>query len=143
MAFKIPNWLTVHKSKLPKTYAYHFDQLSTIPNIMNGTAYHAHELLYVFLNGEPKFDEKQKQLAQRMCEAWIKFAYGEDPWQPFDQGNKWMGFGPDNCMALKSEAEDKTVRCYSRFKKIVESGIWPRFVSAIDNLVNRRDEMGQ
>lgn len=140
--FKIPNWLTAHRSAIAKTYAYHFDELSTIDNSVVGTAYHAHELLYVFMTGLPKMSARQMEMAHKMCTAWIQFAYGEDPWSPFSEGGKWMIFGPDEEMSLKTEEEDEHVRRYGRFKQIIDSGLWPAYFEAVDMLINHRDKMG-
>jgi hypothetical protein len=49
---KIPNYATVKipfkEERHDSTFLYRFDQLSRINNHFEGTAYHAHELLYLF-----------------------------------------------------------------------------------------------
>ncbi|KAI5294113.1 hypothetical protein KEM52_004686 [Ascosphaera acerosa] len=120
--FKTPNWLYTHRSTIPKTYGYHFDQSCQLEgNPLNGEAYHAHELLYVFLNLQNKMTQPQITLAKKMATSFIDFAYGRDPWEPFSVGHKWMVFGDvsgvSDVAVAKSEEEDEPIRRYTRMQK--------------------------
>lgn len=145
IVFVAQNWLTMHhaaKSASCKTYGYHFDQRSHLDNALNGLAYHALDLLYVFPNLYEEMSPQQIELSRAMVGAWIDFAYGKDPWETFDVGHRWMVFGPADKWGLKSEAEDEPVRKYSRMQKVVDRGILPALLAAVDNIVVKRERMG-
>lgn len=132
--FNIQNWLAAHRSKNPQTYAYHFDQVSTLDNILEGTAYHAIDLLYVFLNLTEKMTPEQLKLAYKVSGDYIDFAYGKDPYDRFLSG-RWMVYGPDGTWKVKSEEEDKPPRGYSRWREIEKAGLTRRFVEATGDVV--------
>ncbi|PYH46924.1 alpha/beta-hydrolase [Aspergillus saccharolyticus JOP 1030-1] len=145
--FKIPNYATAllctslrDKDAL---YLYHFDQRSRLPNALEGTAYHAIELLYLFGNLDNELNEGEKAMARDFATAWITFAHGEAPWSA-PEGH-WKVWGPDCGQAIKSEEEDQEVRDYARMKRMLALGdgvTWKRWLDGIDSLVNKRMNMG-
>lgn len=144
--FKIPNYALANaciKHGLPdgkSPFLYHFDQRSRLPNSLDGTAYHAHELLYLFGNLEREMNEDEKQMAQEFSAAWIKFANGHEPWEAKDP-SAWMVWGQNSKVELKTEAEDEHVRDYTRMNMVLqldEGKAWKRGLAGIDSLVNRR-----
>lgn len=144
--FKIPNYflsqLCVNNEAAEKTpiFLYHFDQRSRLPNALKGTAYHAHELLYLFGNLENEINEEERQMARELASAWIRFANGLEPWET-DGQHKWMVWGPDSQMCLKSEDEDQDDRDYRRMKMILqldEGRAWKKWLAGVDALVNKR-----
>ncbi|KAF3386862.1 Para-nitrobenzyl esterase [Penicillium rolfsii] len=144
--FKIPNYALVKectKYGLPKgraPFLYHFDQRSRLPNTLEGTAYHAYELLYLFGNLTGEMNDDEQQMSREFSAAWIKFANGLEPWTVNDQ-TSWMVWGPNSKVELKTETEDQDARDYTRMNKILhldERKVWRKALAGIDSLVNRR-----
>lgn len=140
--FKTQDFVTVHRSKVPQTYGYHFDQRSTLDNMLKGLSYHALDLLYVFMTLQDEMSPSQISLGKKMLGAWVNFAIGRDPWERFGVANKWMVFGPDDQCKLKTEAEDESVRHYSRMKKLLDLGIYQDLLAAVDYICVKRHRMG-
>jgi carboxylesterase type B len=119
---------------------YHFDQRSRLPNTLEGTAYHAHELLYLFGNLAGEMNDEEKQMAREFSAAWIKFTNGLEPWGANDS-TSWMVWGQDSKVELKTETEDQDARNYARMNRILqldEGKAWRKALVGIDSLVNRR-----
>lgn len=141
--FKIPNYLLAQlcaNNEGTSVFLYHFDQRSRLPNALEGTAYHAHELLYLFGNLKDKMNEAEKQMASKFASAWIRFVNGLEPWET-DGQHKWMVWGPVSKVSLKSESEDQDVRDYDRMKMILqldEGRRWKKWLAGVDSLVNKR-----
>lgn len=140
--FRAPNYLNAHRSKVTKTFGYHFDQRSTNDNPVKGTAYHGLDLLYLFMNIEEQMSPEQWALAERLATAWIDFAHGKDPWERFSLKNRWMVFGPDSKVDLRTEEEDEPVRQYNRTRTILDMGVYDKFVEAVDEIGSKRSIMG-
>ncbi|CAJ0546565.1 Ff.00g011920.m01.CDS01 [Fusarium sp. VM40] len=140
--FKAHNWVAVHRSEVPQTFGYHFDQVCTHDSIFKGQAYHALDLLYLFLNFDERLTSGQQNLARSMASKFIDFAYGKDPWPRINEGSQWMLFGPDETSKLVTEYEDEGVRRYTRMQKIIDMGVFEEFVFAIDHIAGQRDRMG-
>lgn len=151
--FKVINYATMLVSKefreQKKLWTYHFDQRSCVKNSLEGTAYHAHELLYLFGNLDNELNEAERYMARDFAAAWIRFVYGEAPWeveQVPEEGWKWKVWGPDSAQAVKTEEEDETARSYTRIKKLLSMGngeTWKRWFKGSDALVNKRMRMGK
>lgn len=151
--FKIPNYATMLASRTAgkKLWTYHFDQRSRIRNSFEGTAYHAHELLYLFGNLDNEFNDAEREMAREFASAWIRFVYGEEPWEVPSQVSqedpgKWMVWGPDCVWGVKTEEQDEEVRRYTRIKKMLALGngeTWKLLLNGVDALVNKRMRMGQ
>lgn len=139
--FKILNYVTAQNCRRQgilqdKLFLYHFDQRSRIRNSFEGTAYHAHELLYLFGNLQNEMDESEKRMVQELGTAWIRFVNGVAPW---DGGEgKWMVWGPGSQKELKTEDEDEAVRNYTRMDMVLGLGGWRKWLAGVDALVNRR-----
>jgi carboxylesterase type B len=147
--FKIPNYVMSQECMRQglledNLFLYHFDQRSRIKNLLEGTAYHAHELLYLFGNLDNEMDEQEKVMAREFAAAWIRFVNGVEPWRN-ESGRKWKVWGPDSRMEVKSEAEDEEVRGYARMERVLRLGngkVWMKWVAAVDALVNKRKLSG-
>lgn len=139
--FKVHTYLHARASRVPRTYAYHIDQVSTLDNWLKGLAYHAIDLLYVFMNLEEGMSEGQRRLSRKMAGDFVDFAYGKDPWRRFDGGN-WMVYGPDDGWAVKTENEDEGTRQYERMRRILDMGVFPKWMEALDYIVNKRWILG-
>ncbi|KAF4442960.1 hypothetical protein F53441_11604 [Fusarium austroafricanum] len=140
--FKAHNWVAAHRSEIPQTFGYHFDQVCTHDSIFKGEAYHALDLLYLFLNFDEKLTPGQQKLARTMTSSFIDYAYGKDPWPRISDGARWMRFGPDETSKVVTEEEDEDVRRYIRMRKIVDMGVFDDFLRAIDHIAGKRDKMG-
>jgi carboxylesterase type B len=148
--FKIPNYLLANKCAAENLlgdafFLYHFDQRSRLPNALEGTAYHAHELLYLFGNLDNEMSEKEVAMARKFAAAWIRFANGLAPWHVHGE-RKWMVWGQDSKMELMTEDEDEQVRNYTRMKMMLEledggGKIWERWLAGVDALVNKRSHL--
>jgi len=145
--FKILNFITAILSsdlqQKESLFTYHFDQRSRLKNPLEGTAYHAHELLYLFLNLTNKMNEAEILMAHRFAEAWISFVYGEKPWKA--EKEQWMVWGQDSKFGVVSEGQDEKIRGYVRMKKIVEMAggeVWKKWLLGIDAIVNKRMRLG-
>jgi carboxylesterase type B len=150
--FKIPNYATAKMSfeeRPGSIFLYHFDQLSRLKNQLEGTAYHAHELLYLFRNLENEFNQEEISMARNFAASWIQFVNEEDPWKnraDFAINRQWRVWGPNSQQALKSEAEDEDARNYSRMERVLAMGdgqLWKKWLIAVDALVNKRMRMGK
>jgi carboxylesterase type B len=144
--FKIPNYALAKEcakhGPLERgfPFLYHFDQRSRLPNTLEGTAYHAHELLYLFGNLAGEMNDDERQMTREFSAAWIKFANGLEPWRANDS-TSWMIWGQNSKVELKTETEDQDVRNYARMNRILqldEGKSWRKVLAGIDSLVNRR-----
>ncbi|KAJ5679739.1 alpha/beta-hydrolase [Penicillium macrosclerotiorum] len=147
-AFKIPNWqVGLHNKRLQSQkmlFKYHFDQRSRLKNELEGTAYHAHELLYLFGNLKNEMNETEIAMSRDFASAWIEFVNGGSPWTSGE--GLWKIWGPESVQSVKSEEEDEVIRLYSRFKRLQSLGnddFWRRFLSGIDDLLMKRSKIGQ
>ncbi|KAH8649974.1 Alpha/Beta hydrolase protein [Xylariales sp. PMI_506] len=140
--FKLHNWVGARRSTVPQTFGYHFDQVSTYDNVLKGLAYHAIDLLYVFLNFDEHLDADQRQFARVMANHFLDFAYGKDPWPRYSDGGKWMRYGPNSKYEVVNEEQDEPVRHYSRMKQIEDMGIMQEFFLVIDEISGKRWRMG-
>jgi carboxylesterase type B len=146
--FKIPNYATTlansHLADKGALFVYHFDQRSRLKNALEGIAYHAHELLYLFQNLTNEMDEGEKAMARDFTAAWIMFCNGQVPWA----GGKreWKVWGPESVQAMRTEEQDEETRSYTRMQRILSmggGGTWRRWLSGVDTLVNKRMNMGK
>ncbi|KAJ6017800.1 hypothetical protein N7451_001179 [Penicillium sp. IBT 35674x] len=137
--FKIPNYVLAQIAQ--ESFLYHFDQRSRLQNAFEGTAYHAHELLYLFRNLENEFNEGEMQMALEFSSAWIRFANGLAPWNVESEDRQWMVWGPGSRVALKNESEDQETRDYKRMNMILlldDGNCWEKWLAGVDTLVNQR-----
>ncbi|KAL6230956.1 hypothetical protein BDW75DRAFT_234005 [Aspergillus navahoensis] len=146
--FKIPNYVTAFENpvldNMGALFLYHFDQRSRLENALEGMAYHAHELLYLFKNLANKMSDEENSMAEAFAAAWIRFCNGHAPWRA--SKGEWKVWGPDSVQAIKSEEEDEAVRSYTRMKRILAMGggkTWKRWLAGVDALVNKRMNMGK
>lgn len=144
--FKVPNYATALANERlrddGKLFLYHFDQRSQLRNELEGTAYHAYELLYLFGNLDDKMDDSERILARQFALAWVDFVRGEAPWE--DPSPKWKVWGPHGNMGLMKVCEDERVRRYGRMSQLLEMDngqTWKKWLLGMDALVNQRRTM--
>ena len=145
--FKIPNYVTArHAEKLQELrslFTYHFDQRSRLKNPLEGTAYHAIDLLYLFLNLSNEMDQDEQAMAKAFAAALITFAYGQDAWEGGPE--KWMVWGTESKFRVLDEVDDEALRGYERFRKILSMGsgkTWKKWAIGVDAIVNKRTNLG-
>ncbi|KAJ5279784.1 acetylcholinesterase [Penicillium angulare] len=127
-------------------FKYHFDQRSRIHNALFGRAYHGIDILYLFRNFDTAFNAEERVLAGDLQTAWIRFAYGEEPWQKDTDASLWKVWGPDSKQKVETEAQDDAVRHYDRFKRLETlgaGGLWAKYFKGLDSLIMKRDNEGK
>ncbi|KAF9886874.1 hypothetical protein FE257_010997 [Aspergillus nanangensis] len=146
--FKIPNYITSLASERLRRqnalFRYHFDQRSRLENPLKGTAYHAHELLYLFGNLDNKLSEEEVGMARDFASAWIRFSYGQPPWAASE--HEWKVWGPESSQSVKNEGDDEEARCYTRIQHLIRLGkgtTWTKWLMGVDALVNKRMNLGK
>lgn len=144
--FKVPNYATALVNERlrdnGKLFLYHFDQRSQLCNELEGTAYHAYELLYLFGNLSDKMDICELELAKHFALAWIDFVRGEAPWE--EPSPKWKVWGPHGKAGVMVERDDESVRRYRRMSQLLEMDngqTWKKWLLGVDALVNQRKSM--
>ena len=140
--FRVHNWVAVHKPSSVPTYGYHFDQVSTFDHALKGLAYHAIDLMYVFLNYEQFMTPTEVKLARQIASDFQDFAYGKEPWPPVGVHGRWMRYGPNDGSCVVTEQEDESVRRYGRTREILDTGVYSKLIAAIDDIVVKRWRMG-
>ncbi|KAF4552159.1 Carboxylesterase-like protein 2 [Elsinoe fawcettii] len=137
--FTLPNWRHANVSNIPKTYLYHFDQVSTLDHSLKGLAYHGVDLLYLFRNMMGSMTDEQRRLSDKIAGDFLDFAYGRDPWERFSVRRGAMVYGPESTWSVKIAAEDAgSGRDYARMQKVLETGKVDELVTAIDEYCVRR-----
>ncbi|KAH7125799.1 putative carboxylesterase [Dactylonectria macrodidyma] len=104
--------------KVP-SYFYHWDQQCSFPDsIYRQEAYHAMDLLSIFLTKYEAMTPEERPMADAMHTAFLIFAYGDHPWEPYNVGRKWKVWGPHGKTRLLTEADDEPVRRYARAREL-------------------------
>ena len=123
---------------------YVYAQRSRLKNPLEGTAYHAIDLLYLFLNLTNEMNESEQVMAKAFATAFIHFAYGENAWETGP--GKWMIWGPESIFGIRNESEDEDFRGYERFQKVLSMGsgeTWKAWARGFDAIVNKRMNLGK
>ena len=102
-------------------------------NSLYGTAFHALDLQYVFLNMHNDLNEEDLAFARLVSEKYIRFAYGEPPWEPYHPSKSWGIFTSDYKIESRNEIDDESVRHYTRWDTITQKGIMPQFQQACES----------
>ncbi|KAJ5098808.1 para-nitrobenzyl esterase [Penicillium argentinense] len=110
--FKIHNYKTalVNTQLRSQLFKYHFDQRSRLPNILKGLAYHGIDVLYLFMNLDNKLSNSERTMSRDLASAWIKFAWGQAPWESGTEHGPWELWGPDSKEQVETEEEDEAER---------------------------------
>lgn len=97
-AFRMPTlWIAEAHSRRAKTFLYRFDQATPFLKITRLGAMHGTEVPYVFGNfgvvpRDPTFKlgghKTAAQVSARVQQRWVDFAYGRDPWAPYDEDSR-------------------------------------------------------
>lgn len=99
------------------SFFYHFDQrCSFSDNIYNGDAFHALDLVYIFLTRYEGVSPEERPVADAMHTAFIEFTHGVSPWEEYKASRKWRVWGPNGKIKMLSEDEDEKARNYSRLR---------------------------
>ncbi|KAJ4256866.1 hypothetical protein NW762_008962 [Fusarium torreyae] len=139
--FKIQNRIHVSVSRVPKTFGFHLDQLSTFESPpFKGLAYHGLDIALAFLNLADDLTASQQKLGEKIAADLLDFVWGKEPWPAYGRNKEWMIYGPNDGWTIKTESEDELIRGYERMDKILELGdeVLDRWVEAVDYIVNKR-----
>lgn len=137
--FYLPDFARAQNISREKTsvpcYFYHFDEKCAFPdNIYRGEAFHAFDLLFVFLHKYEELTLEQKKLADAVHDAWVRFAHGEEPWEDYRVASRWRVWGPDGKIRMLAENEHET-RCTPRLKTFMRrQDVIPGFARAIESV---------
>ncbi|KAJ5802640.1 uncharacterized protein N7503_005090 [Penicillium pulvis] len=143
--FKIENYRTAIVNKRLQEegalFKYHFDQRSRIHNILQGKSYHGFEVIYLFRNLDTELNEAERAMGGDLQTAWLRFVYGQAPWEQESDTSLWKIWGPNSEEKIETEEQDEPIHHYSRFKRVIllgSGGLWERYVKGLDALVLRK-----
>ena len=121
--FKIENYQTGIVNKRLRDegalFKYHFDQRSRIHNALQGKSYHGFDVIYLFRNLDTELNEAERAMGSGLQTAWLRFVYGQAPWQKETDTSLWKIWGPDCQEQIETEEQDERIRHYSRFNRVI------------------------
>jgi len=120
-------------------YAYHFNVPSPYDNAWGGRAHHSHDNVLIWGVLKHTLPTAQQAVSDKMVEAWVKFAHGEEPWEPFSEKNRWMVF--DNEGATSKGKNNNTWRSYETWDKLHQLGLVADVCSLSDELCLRTSDI--
>ncbi|KAH8901120.1 alpha/beta-hydrolase [Thozetella sp. PMI_491] len=120
-------------------YAYHFNVPSPYNNAWGGLAHHSHDNVLIWGVLSHTLPPSQQQVGRDMAKAWVKFAHGEEPWERFSEGQKWMVF--NDAGAGMQTRQENTTRNYDAWDKLHNLGLAADLSRLSDELCLRRDEL--
>lgn len=122
-------------------YAYHFDVPSPYPNPWRNLAHHSNDNVLIWGVLRHTLPVIQQKVADRMAAAWIAFANGEDPWEPFaDTERKWMVFGREGAV-VEGQNEGHVDWGYWIWETLKEDGMIGDLMRLGEELCLRRSEL--
>ncbi|KAF5598370.1 triacylglycerol lipase V precursor [Fusarium pseudocircinatum] len=129
--------------KVP-SYFYHWDQQCSFPDsIYRNEAYHAMDLLSIFLTKYEAMTPEERPIADAMHTAFLTFAYGGEPWEPYNKGRRWQVWGPHGRMGLLTEEEDEPIRRYKRARDVCSQDWYRGFFLGVQDLAIKRFRLTQ
>lgn len=143
VGFRIPSIIVADACAREKTkvssYFYHFDQKNYFSdNIYRGDANHALDLVYIFLTKYEAMNAEERTLADAMHTAYVEFAHGNDPWEPYTKNRKWRVWGPDGKVQLLTEEEDEPVRKYKLLRDLWAKDWYQGLFDFVEDLIIKR-----
>ncbi|KIW64786.1 hypothetical protein PV04_09695 [Phialophora macrospora] len=135
-------FLAVHWAALkanPAMYAYRFDVPSPFDCDFKGQPHHSLDNVFIWGVLKDLLPEKQQRISEKMSEAWLRFANGQEPWERFDVSRSFMVFGPESC-GMRTVEED-AARGYAIWDEIDRLGLMQKFGELCDELCMRHAEM--
>lgn len=148
--FKIENYQTgivnKHLREEGALFKYHFDQRSRIHNALEGKSYHGFEVIYLFRNLDSELNEPESAMGSDLQTAWLRFLYGQAPWEKETDTSLWKIWGPNSAEKIETEEQDEPIRHYSRFKRILSlgsGGLWGKYLKGLDALIMKRGNAGK
>lgn len=135
--YSIPHYFAERAA--PNVYAWHFDVPSAFDNAWGGMAHHSYDNVLVWGVLKHLLPQKQQQVGEKMSALWLKFANGEEPWEKFGDGHRWMVFNEEGA-TLKSRDEDQG-RGYEIWDELHKQGIVGEFSKLSEELCLRRSEL--
>lgn len=116
-----------------KIYSYHFDRGNPFPGPLNGVAHHALDLEFIFGNFLEGFPGKEDvNLSKALMRLWIRFAYGEAPWEDYASG-KVLYITSDAEVAVVPR-EQVTTRRWDAYAEMEKT--WPQVEKVGNGFIN-------
>ncbi|RDW82576.1 hypothetical protein BP6252_03688 [Coleophoma cylindrospora] len=117
LMFQYPSLMVAEKFP-GEVYLYHFEEQSPFPGPTLGLAYHGQCALYTHQNevDNEVMSEGGKAISREMGRLWTGFAHGQKPWEDWNNGGKFMRFGPSGQHAMVSTKDDE-LREYEYLKE--------------------------
>lgn len=112
--FRVHTMYQKRRERKQKTYQFVFDQPN--PWQASSRAHHAVDLIMIFGGIDLCFNSGAVKVGQRIRQAWIDFAYGEDPWSE----EKTFAFGPFGTSGELTDGEyrfRRRVHCYEKLQE--------------------------
>jgi carboxylesterase type B len=135
-------YLALHWAALraqPKTFAYRFDVPSPFDNDWKGLAHHSLDNVYVWSLLKHMLPPQQQRVSEKMSEAWLRFANGQDPWERFDENRRFMVFSDSE--AKMTSVKDDAERGYSIWEEIEKEELMGDFGRLATELCMRQGEI--
>ncbi|KPM42995.1 hypothetical protein AK830_g3511 [Neonectria ditissima] len=120
-------------------FTYHFNVPSPYDNAWGGLAHHSNDNVLLWGVLRHTLPPAQQRIADKMAEAWITFANGDDPWEQSRAGNdKRMVFGAEAATKTKQENADWG---YEIWEKLHADGLLSDLIRLSDELCLRKSEL--
>ncbi|KAI5802872.1 Alpha/Beta hydrolase protein [Pyronema domesticum] len=139
-AFGFADW---NAKKGRNVWLAHMYMRSPFEGVNQGKAHHAIDIVFSFLNFSEKFPKEggYRELAENMVSAWIRYAYGQDPWTRYEA--KGEGDGLVKVFdTLEKEREEPQQRldeeAWNRWKIMQRIGldkVWEEGQALLENTI--------
>ncbi len=94
-----------------KDYLYHFEESSPYPGPIFEILYPGQCAVYLFNNEREVISEGGRGVGKEMVRTWTGLTYGKEPWEAFQNGKKFLRFGPGGKFGMK-DLDDDDMRDY-------------------------------
>lgn len=135
--FLAVNWAALRAN--PAMYAYHFDVPSPFDCDFKDQPHHSLDNVFIWGLLRNLLPPQQQRISEKMSEAWLRFANGQEPWDRLDKNREFMIFGPQDC-GMRSVADD-AARGYAIWEEIEREGMMQDFGELCDELCMRHGEL--
>jgi carboxylesterase type B len=123
----------------PQVYAWHFDVPSPYANAWGGMAHHSFDNVLIWSVLKHTVPASHQRIGEVMVEAWVKFAHGEEPWERFDEKNRWMVFKTSGAKLMTREED--VGRGYEMWDRLDELGLVAQFAALSEEICLRRTDV--
>ncbi|KAJ5647320.1 hypothetical protein N7490_003692 [Penicillium lividum] len=89
-------------------FMYHWEEPSPFEGPTRGMSYHGLCALLLHLNELDACPPATRDVSMEAARVWAAFAHGQQPWEAYSTGGRFMRFGPEGKTGLTTFAEDHT-----------------------------------